>query len=992
VTEEHAMALPEEEWEGDEDDDYEDDTLDDEEDDEEANVPLNDKEERLAALLELLDDIDKAEQEADAFKAALTDGTLHVDDAGALAGTALVKAGSAQDAKRTVALVRNRAQKMRLRMESKQRDLANRLAGMTSALEKRMREMQKLVDHAERAIFTINLYLGAGENFELLRDGEPAPAEEAIAVRQTVLFMDEECALRAEDDGIDAREIESFDKWLLEDERNLTQVLPETKGLVCLRPRKKVRDYGDAWLDKMMRRENHRSYFLVKNGQKVWRFWSTYEAQERLMPKEDEFLSYFEERDYVFDHKNPGGGHYETRRLKPGSEKWMQAQDKAKQAELPYRQFFLMLQGLLDRTTLFHPLPGPVSLENPNTWGTVVRIVKDAEKTLSDGKERFAALQDRVNRELDVGMRIVGNFESQQFWDANGSRYKSRDSDGNQRITPKGAEYPRTEDIQTLEGRRHGGFIFRFERHEKNWRRDWREGIDRFEHRATCVVMPHDKFILNIDHPDVTPERLRYHLGSRLDREHYGFMFPAIKAAIAALEEEAATEAPFCLLLTGLISRSVPETTVEEAQAWVPDLVRWWKLKNRHHRALSKDDAKAVRMIVAEAKRRKKAGEYGHGSQEGEHDTVSQILNLIPGAMFIGRRSYGDYVVYSPMNDETVYVQENRWSKDRRKHTVAKWKIPGAAWRSWHCLHKTVLWDNWKHNASPFEHVTDEERVALLDQAWEREVEQWSKPYHSPWDTRHTNPPMAAGLVLLARAWTPGEVGRLYYYPHGVNEHLDHDNRYFVLEDGPDHVKYVEVRWKRTPDRKLHLLAVLDYSDRHTVGFDPEKPPWRAKDYGRQLGQKVFFVNEPAVKAMEGRIKKAKVRAKERDALFNKGYAYRREVDKLWHADVMAKEFTKFLDDFGDPELWEGHKKTLKLPSADHCPFAGAVQRACVELLEKGIDPAGYTLKALIETWRYQYPEAREGEGASYRDYRDAPVVVPAEYEHLVVPDLKEKE
>src|SRR5690606_29928828 len=138
------------------------------------------------------------------------------------------------------------------------------------AIAARVEGLSAMLRAAEEAIWTINLYLGKDERIVRLREGKPAAPETKIAIRQLVLYMDEECAIAAEHGGIDVRSIEAFDEWVAEPE-HLRQVLPETRGVVALKVRRNARDYGDPWMSSEMNRANQHTYFLMRNGENLYR-------------------------------------------------------------------------------------------------------------------------------------------------------------------------------------------------------------------------------------------------------------------------------------------------------------------------------------------------------------------------------------------------------------------------------------------------------------------------------------------------------------------------------------------------------------------------------------------------------------------------------------------------------------------------------------------------------------------------------------------------
>lgn len=116
-------------------------------------------------------------------------------------------------------------------MERKQNQLANILHNYRTQVAK----IQKVLD-------VIELYLGVHEEIIILREGEKCPITEPIHIRQQVLFMDEEFA-DTEDQGLDFKRLEDFDKWLIADSKNLDRLLPEKKGIVVLRVRRRDKEY-----------------------------------------------------------------------------------------------------------------------------------------------------------------------------------------------------------------------------------------------------------------------------------------------------------------------------------------------------------------------------------------------------------------------------------------------------------------------------------------------------------------------------------------------------------------------------------------------------------------------------------------------------------------------------------------------------------------------------------------------------------------------------
>jgi hypothetical protein len=532
----------------------------------------------------LLAEIDALGSEEDILSNALATFNPHAGDE-----SALVVAGGADGAKRTLAQVRNSATRLRSDLVAKQQALKALAEEQALILKEKAAALQGFLDKAEEAIWTINLYLGTNEEIVKIADGEPASADTPITIRQLVLFMDEECAIQAEAGGIDFTELDAFDEWLTADPAHVIQVLPEQRGIVALKPRRRSKDYAssDVWANVQRDRANRKTYFLIRNGGVLYRMWTDYEVDKYLVPRSDEFVRMFVERHYNWEtHRD------EEVTLEPGTDAYMRAAKKAEGSQRHYMRAALVLQGLIDRTAVFRPLKWEaIRVNSYESYGDALNLVLDADTLLADGRERFADWQRRINGELAPGQRVVGTWNN---WEHGLRREEGERHEGNSRIAPRHAEYPDSDALYTIEGRKdHGGLAFYYERHDRNWRSWGNEGYVR---RASCTIYPDDRFILNFD--AATEEDLRFFLESRADRPDYMFMLPLIRYALARKAEERAAEAPFRLLLAGQIA-AAHGIEIAEAEAALDDLVRWWKFKNRTHRALTSDDSLALRMIVA---------------------------------------------------------------------------------------------------------------------------------------------------------------------------------------------------------------------------------------------------------------------------------------------------------------------------------------------------------------------------------------------------------
>lgn len=157
--------------------------------------------------------------------------------------------------------------------------------------------MRKQIAMLEEGLWSVSLYLGSGEEIVQIADGDPADIDEPISIRQEILAMDEQMMDIWDGEGLDARHVELFDEWLLDPE-NLALVLPERRGVIVFRPRRAPRNYGDTFFQKVMDEANKQSYWLIRNGDRLWRMTTNIQVGLHLVPKDDEFEKPFWVEDY----------------------------------------------------------------------------------------------------------------------------------------------------------------------------------------------------------------------------------------------------------------------------------------------------------------------------------------------------------------------------------------------------------------------------------------------------------------------------------------------------------------------------------------------------------------------------------------------------------------------------------------------------------------------------------------------------------------------
>ena len=880
---------------------------------------------RAAQMARLMAEVAQAQAGAQAQADLIAAFRPAISDGGQVTGMALALGGpSATDAKRALATVRNQAAAVKGGLLAKQKEMAAILAEQSLILRQQTDALGAVLRQAEEAVWTINLYLGQGEEIVPLREGERAPAGTPITVRQLVLYMDEECAVAADEGGIDARDLDAFDKWLTSDSAHLAQVFPEPKGMVALKPRREKRDYGDPFVSAAMNAENRKTYLLVRNGECLWRIWTSYETGEHLIPRTDEFLRLFERREY-----NRETLREEVVKLKPGSEAFMAAEKRASSVKRHYMRAALILQGLIDRTDILAPLPGPINVGDQAAWEHDLAVVLDGDAMLSDGHERFADWLARVNRRIGVGSRVVGAFDSSE-----GLRiHRHEKSDYNPRVVPHSASLPGGKTIYTIEERRGDQFAFFYKRAG-------------YTNRATALVERTDRFLVNFD--AATVDEMEWFLASRLDRRSYEFMFPTLRLAIRMKAAEEKAEAPFQDLLAGQIAASAG-VGLETAAAAVPELVRWWKFKNQTHRALSADDVKALRMIVEEYGRRAEQAQVRREVEAQADAVVATILSAEPDALLIAHKADSDYAVLVPANDEDVFVHEQTWSRGRMRKN-APWRLVDSRRERWQEIYASARWALWRKDASLAENLSDPDREAVAAAVW-----RWAEGYIG-WSTRYDG-------KAERRCFRPLRVvvtaeGKLRCFWQTLAPKIPAAN---LITDWPEEplIECIDASWHRGAGRAAVLDPEQHTPSRYTFsggrdvarGAQPGMPwehtGWAGGGKGpARVEPKVFWTDDAAIEDARAQIREVADAFRRRDVLEARQVAARQAFEAAYAAREVAKARARYDADFGDPAAWEEHLKSLDLhPNLPWDSLHGAVGR----LVEHGVDPTAMTIGEIAD-------------------------------------------
>lgn len=378
-------------------------------------------------------------------------------------------------------------------------------------LKLQIAEMEKWLKGKYRVICAYETYLGTKEEVvELIGKGKTS--DEPIHLYQAVRFMDEEYGIVnlekitettwVESDDFDYKNIDLFDEWITE---NYKMFIPSERGIVMWRIKRLGKDYGDKWENMVCNGYNANCYFLIRNGERLYRIFSDVESKnDTMFPTEQQNIE--------------------------AGKKWYSDEgfdrETFEENTLPWKYILIAIQGILDRT---------------NILGTDCQFKTNLICGLFD-KEKIVLVRDKERKDL-IGDNTMPSWNDYLRENRNktkvGDRIIITDLWGS-----KNHYSGTTDDVD---------FICE---HDMDWRRRWvgvpnrskvyeikdynekknkykilyfeERWFDDTKKKRTAIWLNKDEFF-NIS--QTTEKDLKYYLNDRREREKYLSMIPKIKLA-----------------------------------------------------------------------------------------------------------------------------------------------------------------------------------------------------------------------------------------------------------------------------------------------------------------------------------------------------------------------------------------------------------------------------------------------------------------------------
>lgn len=451
---------------------------------------------------------------------------------------------------------------------------SNLMCQLQNEIQVLMEPIKAQIEKLNTAAHIANLYLGAQEAFYPIKEGIRAPETEPVCIRQRKLYIDEELALIHQ--NFNARKLSEFDE-LLKNPEVLNQLIAEPKGIIALQVRRKLlpdkEKTGNFNIDLQIQDENKQIYWIIKNGECLWRYHTNLEIGDTIFPISNGPIS----------------------NNIPGSKEYYEEIKTAQKEQIVYLKICLLLQGILDRTQILTPFPNKEipKLTHPDTWGNTIKLIRDAEYMLTLNYPLFQKWLETNNENTDVGDRIVtGN-------------------------TIKRYHYNKKTTLEIFNDKPFT--VFKNDRDQLSVKLPYEHHTYRARKIMRTIQPLHNvNYYINIDNANI--EELKFYLHDRITKQNYDNYTNLIQQAIQILQTETKNEEPFINLLKNQVGPNITHTNITQH-------ITAWKHKKRKVRAiaLNINDTEAYNQILEEIKTTENI-QYKQ-SQQDLDKIVEQIKN-----------------------------------------------------------------------------------------------------------------------------------------------------------------------------------------------------------------------------------------------------------------------------------------------------------------------------------------------------------------------------
>jgi hypothetical protein len=328
---------------------------------------------------------------------------------------------------------------------------------------------------------------------------------------------------------------------------------------------------GDPYYDAAMEQWNKHTYLILRNGEKMY-----------VVDSDD-----LDCHEWMFPHKDHEAA-FAAKMADPATSFKDSLARSHKSDNYRAMRLAAFIQGILDHDDVMGPFDRETSVMKMKN----VVLVRDDEDVLGSGLPPFRDFQKEKNALLRRGKRVI-YIPSRGYQERLGGP-KYYDSGDYRRYYAYESSKPGVPGVGLYSLQKEKGdtkFWFSYLPDGTVWPKNiWEDSHDRRRREGWTPSM---RYVLNYD--DTTSEELQAYFDDRTKREEFREMMPILKRALLEKRREEAGEDAFVNLILHDLHGGDPCCGVTEDD--VREAIKWWKEKVIFTRPLTRDDAKAWRMI-----------------------------------------------------------------------------------------------------------------------------------------------------------------------------------------------------------------------------------------------------------------------------------------------------------------------------------------------------------------------------------------------------------
>ena len=445
---------------------------------------------------------------------------------------------------------------------------------MVSEAKRALEVLNDELRKKQKVVYIIETFLGVNEEVVQLLEGEAAAQGSKLTLFQQKLYMDEEVGIWDDRDaqGIDFKNIEEFDEWIKQHYKTFAH---KPLSIISWQIRRSDKDYGNTWENAQLNSFNKETYFLIRNGENLYRIWSDVKTPSKLFPGIKEYQK-------VYNDKYSWGRDLAIKELQKRHESYLYG--------------LIAIQGLIERTDVLGTDLKSINLMGPyEKLIDRVEFVRDAEPQhwVTDGRPSWHDFITKNRSTISKGTRIVIAVRPTDL------RLYGKDNDS-WRCSPFKPDslppYDQWYLVEEILTRNYHDADFLIRYHLEDTIKYDSYTYEPIKRKNRIPFRLYKDEVINFD--GITLEEVDYYLKNRMERRSYLDILPVLTWIKKIKFEEKELEDGFTKMIAGKLSWELNPKNLKSIQ----EAIDWWKLKNRIKRAITKKDSTAIRMIVKRLK------------------------------------------------------------------------------------------------------------------------------------------------------------------------------------------------------------------------------------------------------------------------------------------------------------------------------------------------------------------------------------------------------